>query len=71
MGLTVTQLEANLTLANDAYALAVKAKQYTHGSRSKHNQELAQLREDITHWSKEIARAERSNRIPVRGITTV
>jgi hypothetical protein len=70
MGLTAAQKEANLTLANDAYAKAVKAAQYATGNRSKTNQRIKDLREEIQFWSGEIAKTERGG-IQIRGITTV
>lgn len=70
MALTAAEMETNLTLANDAYAKAVKTQQYTIGNRSKSNQRLKELREEIQFWSGEIAKASRGG-IAVRGITTV
>lgn len=68
MALTIAELETNLSLANAAYAKAVKAAQYTIGNRSKTNQDIKKLREEITHWSGAIDKAQRGG-IRVRGIT--
>jgi hypothetical protein len=70
MALTTEQMETNLTLANDAYAKAVKASQYTIGNRSKTNQRIKDLREEIRFWSGEISKKSRGG-ISVRGITTI
>jgi hypothetical protein len=70
MALTTTQMQVNLDAANDAYAVAVNSQQYTVGNRSKTNQKVKELREEITFWSGEIAKANRGG-ILIRGITTV
>jgi DNA anti-recombination protein RmuC len=69
MALTTEQMETNLTLANNAYAKAVNSLQYTIGNRSKSNQRIRDLREEIRFWSGEIAKTNRGG-ISVRGITT-
>jgi DNA anti-recombination protein RmuC len=70
MSLTTAQMQTNLDAANDAYAIAVNSQQYTVGNRSKTNQRLKELRQEIQFWSGEIAKAERGG-IRMRGITTV
>jgi DNA anti-recombination protein RmuC len=70
MALTTAQMQTNLDAANDAYAIAVNSQQYTVGNRSKTNQRLKELRQEIQFWSGEIAKAERGG-IRMRGITTV
>ncbi len=70
MALTSTEIQTNLDLANAAYAKAVKASQYTIGNRSKTNQDIKKLREEIQFWSGELAKSQRGG-ILVRGITTV
>ncbi len=70
MALTTAEMEANLTLANTAYASAVNASQYSIGNRAKTNQRIKDLREEIQFWSGEIAKASRGG-IKVRGITTI
>lgn len=70
MGLTAAQMETNLTLANDAYAKAVKAAQYATGNRSKTNQKIKDLREEIQFWSGEISKKSRGG-IQVKGITAI
>lgn len=70
MALTTIQMQANLDAANDAYAVAVNSHQYTVGNRSKTNQKIKELREEIQFWSGEIAKASRGG-ISIRGITTV
>jgi hypothetical protein len=67
-GTDITTAQANLDAANDAYLVALKSKSYTIGSRSKTNQEIRELRDDITHWSGVVQRLTRGG-IPVRGIT--
>ncbi len=70
MGLSATQIQTNLDLANTAYAKAVKAAQYTIGNRSKTNQNIKTLREEIQFWSGELSKASRGG-IAIRGITTI
>ena len=70
MGLSATQIQTNLDLANAAYATAVKAAQYTIGNRSKTNQNLKTLRDEIQFWSGQLSKAKRGG-IIVRGITTI
>lgn len=70
MALTTVQMQTNLDAANGAYAVAVNSHQYTVGNRSKTNQRIKELREEIQFWSGEIAKANRGG-ISVRGITTV
>ena len=70
MSLTVVQMQTNLDAANDAYAVAVNSQQYTVGNRSKTNQRVKELREEIQFWSGEIAKKNRGG-IQIRGITTV
>ena len=70
MGLSAIQIQTNLDLANAAYAKAVNAAQYTIGNRSKTNQNIKTLREEIQFWSGELLKAQRGG-ITVRGITTI
>ncbi len=70
MALTAVQIQTNLDLANAAYAKAVKASQYTIGNRSKSNQRIRELREEIQFWSGELSKSQRGG-IAVRGITTI
>ncbi len=70
MALTTTQMQVNLDAANAAYAVALNSQQYTVGNRSKTNQRIKELREEIQFWSGEIAKTNRGG-IRVRGITTV
>lgn len=70
MALTTTQMQTNLDAANDAYAVAVNSHQYTVGNRSKTNQRVKELREEIQFWSGEIEKKNRGG-ILIRGITTV
>ncbi len=70
MALTTAEMETNLASANTAYAAALNSQQYTVGNRSKTNQRIKDLREEITYWTGEIAKAGRGG-ILVRGITTV
>jgi len=70
MALTTAEMETNLSLANTAYAAAVTAAQYTIGNRSKTNQKIKDLREEIQFWNGEIAKKSRGG-IKVRGITTI
>jgi hypothetical protein len=70
MALTTAEMETNLTLANAAYQKALKALQYTTGNRSKTNQKVKDLREEMQYWSGAIAKAGRGG-ISLRGITTV
>lgn len=69
MSLTVIQMQTNLDAANDAYAVATNSQQYTVGNRSKTNQRLKELRQEIQFWSGEIAKKNRGG-IQIRGITT-
>jgi len=70
MALTKAEMETNLANANTAYAAALNSQQYTVGNRSKTNQRVKELREEITFWTNQIAKANRGG-IPIRGITTV
>lgn len=70
MALTILEMEANLTNANTAYATALNSQQYTIGNRSKTNQRIKELRDEITFWSGAIAKAGRGG-IQLKGITTV
>jgi hypothetical protein len=70
MALTTAEMETNLANANTAYAVALNSQQYTVGNRSKTNQKVKELREEITFWSGQIAKANRGG-ISVRGITTI
>ncbi len=70
MALTATEIQVNIDLANAAYAKAVKAAQYTIGNRSKTNQDIKKLREEIQFWTGELAKVQRGG-IQVRGITTI
>lgn len=70
MALTIAEMETNLTNANTAYAVALNSQQYTVGNRSKTNQRVKELREEIQFWSGEIAKKQRGG-IQVRGITTI
>lgn len=70
MALTITEMEANLTSANTAYTVALNSQQYTVGNRSKTNQRVKELREEIQYWSGEIAKKSRGG-IQIRGITTI
>ncbi len=70
MSLTVEQMQTNLDAANSSYAVAVNSQAYTVGNRSKTNQRLKELRQEIQFWSGEIAKKNRGG-IQVRGITTV
>lgn len=70
MALSATEIQTNLDLANAAYAKAVKAAQYTIGNRSKSNQRVKELREEIQFWSGELSKSQRGG-IAVRGITTI
>lgn len=69
MSLTAAQMQTNLDAVNEAYAIAVNSQQYTVGNRSKTNQRVKELREEIQFWSGEIAKKNRGG-IQVRGITT-
>ena len=70
MALTTAEMETNLASANTAYATALSSHQYTIGNRSKTNQRIKELREEIQFWSGEIAKANRGG-IRIRGINTV
>jgi DNA anti-recombination protein RmuC len=70
MALTTVEMETNLANANAAYAAALNSLQYTVGNRSKTNQKVKDLREEITFWTSQIAKANRGG-IQIRGISTV
>ncbi len=70
MTLTVAEMETNLANANTAYATAFNSQQYTIRNKSKTNQRVKELRDEITYWSGQIAKKNRGG-IPIRGITTV
>lgn len=68
MALTTLEMETNLAAANAAYAVALNSQQYTVGNRSKTNQRVKELRDEITFWNGEIAKKARGG-IQVRGVT--
>jgi hypothetical protein len=67
-GLTQAQAQANLDAANAAYLKAVNARSYGVINKTKVNQELKALREDIMHWSAVVESKTRGG-IQVRGMT--
>ncbi len=70
MALTTAEMETNLANANTAYAAALNSQQYTIGNRSKTNQRVKELRDEIQFWTGEIAKKNRGG-ILIRGITTI
>lgn len=68
MALTVAQLETARDAAYNAYLKAVKAAQYTVGNRSKSNQQIDKLWEQVEKLEAKIARESRGG-IQVRGVT--
>jgi hypothetical protein len=70
MALSTAEIQINIDLANTAYAAAVNSAQYTIGNRSKTNQDIKKLREEIQFWTGELAKVQRGG-IAVRGITTI
>ncbi len=67
-GVTEAIAQANLDAANAAYLKAVDALSYTIGNRSKANQRIKDLREEVMHWSAVVTSKSRGG-ILVRGIT--
>ncbi len=68
MALTVTQLEAARDVTYNAYLKAVDSAQYTIGNRSKSNQQIEKLWEQIEKLDAKIARVNRGGP-ELRGIT--
>ncbi len=68
MALTVTQLEAARDATYNAYFKAVDSAQYTIGNRSKSNQQIEKLWDQIEKLDAKIARVNRGGP-ELRGIT--
>jgi hypothetical protein len=68
MALTVAQLETARDAAYNAYLKAVKAVQYTVGNRSKSNQQVDKLWDQVERLDAKIEKANRGG-IQVRGMT--
>ena len=68
MALTVVQLETARDAAYNAYLIAVKAAGYTVGNRSKTNQQIDKLWEQVEKLDAKIDKSNRGG-IQVRGVT--
>ena len=58
---TIEEVQGFLATAKEEYSKALTAKSYTIDGRSKTTQSLAQLKNEIMHWSAELARLQGNN----------
>jgi len=74
-GITLTQAQSNLDALQTAYnALIGGTSSYsittTSGSRSLSRRDLAEVREEITHWDNQVKKLTRGG-IGIRGVTPI
>jgi hypothetical protein len=71
-GITLAQAETNLAAANAAYLKALDVQSYTTSGRTKTNQDIEKLRQQIVFWEGKVAllSSTYSHRpISIKGIT--